>query len=277
MDAVLGIDAAWGTRNPSGVALLVGKGNKWQCLAAASSYEDFCELGKTTKVPSGGRIAGARPKLSLVARAAEELAASGTLKVAAVDMPLGINKITERREADNQVSKAFGIYLCATHSPTRDRPEPLSAWTKAQFEKCGFKLRTFGPATASDRSLIEVYPHAALVRLLHLSERLKYKVARSRKHWPGVSAGHRKEKLLESFRLIIHGLSAEISNLQSWLSMPSENETFASLKRFEDKLDAVICAWVGTQFLRGAAEAYGDDTAAIWIPKEGVCNDRKRN
>jgi predicted RNase H-like nuclease len=267
MDAVLGIDAAWGTRNPSGVALLVGKDDKWRCVAAASSYEEFCELAKCANDPPATRPSISMPNLSLVTRAAKKLAASSTLKIVAVDMPLATNEITGRREADNQVSRAFGTYLCATHSPAPERLGPLSAWTTAQFEKRGFKLRRFGPSATPDGSLIEVYPHAALVRLLDLKERLKYKVGRRRKHWPGLSNDQRKKKLLESFHQIIRGLSVEITNLKSALSVPSESETFATLKRFEDKLDAVICAWVGTQFLGGTIESYGDDTAAIWIPR----------
>jgi predicted RNase H-like nuclease len=277
MDAALGIDAAWGTRNPSGVALLVEEGDKWRCVAAASSYDEFCGLAKWANDLSASQSSASMPNLSLVAHAAEKLAAPGTIKVVAVDMPLATNKITGRREADNRVSKAFGVYLCATHSPVSERLGPLSAWTTAQFEKRGFKLRTIDPSAKSDRWLIEVYPHAALVRLLNLRERLKYKVGRSRKHWPGSSQDQRKEKLLESFHLIICGLSAEVTNLESTLSVPSKMESFATLKRFEDKLDAVICAWVGTRFLLGATEPYGDDTAAIWIPKIEGRDDRKRN
>jgi predicted RNase H-like nuclease len=38
------------------------------------------------------------------------------------------------------------------------------------------------------------------------------------------------------------------------------------LKRYEDSLDALVCAWVGAKYLEGEAVAYGDHTAAIWIP-----------
>ena len=35
-------------------------------------------------------------------------------------------------------------------------------------------------------------------------------------------------------------------------------------KRYEDALDAVVCAWIGREFLAGRAKPYGDDTAAVW-------------
>jgi predicted RNase H-like nuclease len=38
----------------------------------------------------------------------------------------------------------------------------------------------------------------------------------------------------------------------------------AQLKRYEDALDAVVCAWVGIQYLEGKARAYGDATSAVW-------------
>ena len=42
------------------------------------------------------------------------------------------------------------------------------------------------------------------------------------------------------------------------------------LKEFEDTLDGVVCAWIGTQFLEGRCEAYGDSEAAIWVTREGA-------
>ena len=38
MAAVLGIDAAWTTTNPSGVALVALVGERWRCVALAPSY-----------------------------------------------------------------------------------------------------------------------------------------------------------------------------------------------------------------------------------------------
>lgn len=40
----------------------------------------------------------------------------------------------------------------------------------------------------------------------------------------------------------------------------------ATLKRYEDALDALICCWVGTLYAEGNARPLGDDTAAIWCP-----------
>lgn len=48
---------------------------------------------------------------------------------------------------------------------------------------------------------------------------------------------------------------------------PSEERHLAALKRYEDVLDALVCAWVATHYANGAATAYGDNTAAIWVPQ----------
>jgi predicted RNase H-like nuclease len=40
----------------------------------------------------------------------------------------------------------------------------------------------------------------------------------------------------------------------------------SGLKRYEDSLDALVCACVGAKYLEGSAVPYGDNTAAIWVP-----------
>ena len=43
--------------------------------------------------------------------------------------------------------------------------------------------------------------------------------------------------------------------------------TLAALKRYEDALDALICAWVGVEFLEGTVSAFGDGSSTIWVPR----------
>jgi hypothetical protein len=42
--------------------------------------------------------------------------------------------------------------------------------------------------------------------------------------------------------------------------------TLSGLKPAEDVLDAIVSAWVGIAALAGAAEAFGDEVSAIWVP-----------
>jgi predicted RNase H-like nuclease len=40
----------------------------------------------------------------------------------------------------------------------------------------------------------------------------------------------------------------------------------SELKGYEDAIDAVVCAWIGCEFLAGRCVAYGDMESAIWLP-----------
>jgi predicted RNase H-like nuclease len=46
--------------------------------------------------------------------------------------------------------------------------------------------------------------------------------------------------------------------------------TIAELKAIEDMIDALVCAWVAVKFLDGATDCFGDDIAAIWVPRRMV-------
>ena len=52
------------------------------------------------------------------------------------------------------------------------------------------------------------------------------------------------------------------------LPAPGSAGPLAGLKRYEDALDALVCAWVATLYLDGKGMAYNgaDPTAAIWVP-----------
>ena len=53
---------------------------------------------------------------------------------------------------------------------------------RAELESLGYRLQTTDSAH-SGPTLIEVYPHVALLTLLNLSYRLPYKVSRSGQYW----------------------------------------------------------------------------------------------
>ena len=46
MTTVLGIDAAWTAREPSGVALVQRQASPWRCIAVAPSYAAFTALAE---------------------------------------------------------------------------------------------------------------------------------------------------------------------------------------------------------------------------------------
>ncbi|TBZ59730.1 DUF429 domain-containing protein [Rhizobium leguminosarum bv. viciae] len=260
MRAVLGIDAAWTEREPSGVALIVARGSRWRLLKAAASYAAFARDGKD--VDPIVRHRGSLPDApSLLAAAHEKL---GTpVDVVAIDMPLSLTPIIGRRASDNMISSEYGARHASTHTPSVTRPGSLSDELRVGFEVAGYPLAVSEPR---GRALLEVYPHPALIELASADRRLPYKHSKSRKYWPDESAVVRRQNLFETWRRILMLLDAKIQGVGDVLSLPSSDARGFEMKAFEDALDAVVCAWVGACVMDGRARAFGDRESAIWIP-----------
>lgn len=267
--AVLGIDAAWTTNQPSGVALVESNGEEWRCVAVAPNYDEFISRseGRETAWHRRTQFPGSRPSVHRLLDAARALT-TAPIEVVAVDMPLSTEPIIARRAADNAVSAEFGSRLCATHSPTPKRPGVLSAELTSEFREAGYPLAT----TADDPTpcLIEVYPHPALLSLLNRPQRVPYKVSKSGKYWKGTGRSERIANLLVEHRAIEASLCDVFSQLGFSLPEPDSGTTLTGLKRYEDALDALVCAWVGVQYLHGKTTALGDQSAAIWVPSDVV-------
>jgi predicted RNase H-like nuclease len=71
---------------------------------------------------------------------------------------------------------------------------------------------------------------------------------------------------LEQFEKILTALRADIRGIELKLPETEDAVSITRLRRYEDSLDALVCAWVGAKYLAGEAKPYGDDTAAIWVP-----------
>jgi predicted RNase H-like nuclease len=263
MRAVLGIDSAWTAKQPSGVALCVERGRAWRCVAVAPSYADFVALAEGREVDWGRpRIAGGAPDPGRILRAAGALAPRARIQAVALDLPLARVPIAGRRAADQAVSREFGARKCSTYTASRERPGRISTVTRDGFEAAGFRLATVRPARGP--AILEVYPHTALLSLVPAEERVPYKVSKSRRYWPEASPEVRRRRLLERWRPILASLRRHIA---VDLDLPASFATFSSMKRYEDAVDALICAWVAVLFLAGNARPLGDETAAIWTPR----------
>ncbi|WP_200939032.1 DUF429 domain-containing protein [Rhizobium sp. Leaf311] len=258
MTAVLGIDAAWTFTEPSGVALVKHDGVDWRLVRVAASYQAFL-ADEDLEV---GRHRGSKPDPNALLSKTADLTAS-PVSVVAIDMPLSTDPITGRRVSDNAISSFYGSRHAGTHTPSQSRPGKLSDDLTLGFARAGYPLLTSG---ASFPALIEVYPHPALIELAKANRRLPYKHAKFRKYWPEDSLIDRRHKLLSVWTDIVRLLDHHIEGVASALPLPNPSSRGYELKAFEDCLDAVVCAWVGTCVLGGTATAYGDDTSAIWVP-----------
>lgn len=100
-----------------------------------------------------------------------------------------------------------------------------------------------------------------MIALTTAAYRVPYKLARVTKYWPEHAPAARGQALLAQWHKLRRALAADVTGIA--LRVP-RGGTLAGLKRYEDALDAVICAWVGTEYLARRTRAYGDATGAVW-------------
>jgi predicted RNase H-like nuclease len=257
MPVVLGIDAAWTSTGSSGVALLNITRDDCKVVRVSDHYAQFTD---EVFVPG---IGGSLDATRLLTVAQKD--AGAPVDLVAIDMPMSTVAITGSRAADREVARAFGSLRASPYTPTAARPGPYGKQISDAFQSAGFSLCTITnrpPAAA----LIEVFPLAALARMLR--QRPTYKVSKTSKYWRGVVREERMERLLAVWAQIEAALRLRIKEIG--LTTPTKAISFSSLKPLENKLDAVICAWVGMCYLAGRIEPFGDDTAAIWVPACGT-------
>lgn len=266
MSVILAIDAAWTRTEPSGVALVEKVDDNWRCTGLAPSYTQFYDLAEDKTVDWSNKPAGEQPNIAQLLNAANRMLSGQTVSLITVDMPVSTIPITGRREAERAISSAFGSRGCAAHSPGVIRPGSIAdIYYKGAIQQ-GFSLGTTETKTGNPMQMLEVYPHPALLKLLNTDYRVPYKQSKHKKYWPDLDAQSRKSRLLDIYSQVLNALSDEIAAIP--LSIPADmiGRPFSHFKRFEDALDALICAWVGIEYLNGKATAYGDETAAIWVP-----------
>lgn len=266
---ILGIDAAWTAHQPSGVALLrVRKNAKPELIALGRSYDEFLAGGSSAKIDWRTRVRGCLPPIGALLSHCQKL--TGALpQIAALDIPLAREPLNGRRPCDNAVTSAYVSRGAGTHTPSALRPGPISKSLFQQLRKAGYEWHTQGKARGAARVFIETYPHPAIIELMQLHMRLAYKTSRVSQYWPEANSRIRWQRLcknLDALRLALTDEIASIENLIPSAQAVHQNGNKARLKHLEDALDAVVCAWIGYQFWRGKALAYGNNEATIWLP-----------
>jgi predicted RNase H-like nuclease/ppGpp synthetase/RelA/SpoT-type nucleotidyltranferase len=137
--AYLGIDLAWGTKQPTGLAVLDGDAR----LLHLSTVRTDDEI-----------VAALTPYLDPPVRAG-------------IDAPLVVTNATGSRPAEQALSRDFRRYEAGTHPANTGRPEFANGTRGARVaERLGLEVH---------ETALEVYPHAAAVALFGLDKTLKYK------------------------------------------------------------------------------------------------------
>lgn len=252
---ILGIDAAWTAKNPSGVAVLQFKEQLAPRLELLGrSYDDILSLKKGDQLNWNEKVGGSAPHIAKVVRHIEnEL--QDEVSLVALDIPLSPEPITSRRAADSIISQLYGSKYASTHSPTLERPGKIADTIYQELTSEGFIWAGMS-VPLGKRVFAEVYPHTAIIEMLKLEKRLPYKESKIRKYWPDKTLEQRNELLNESFRILYNALKLRISILANLIPAPdSTMRRGRILKAYEDCLDALVCAWVGYQIVSGKAQS----------------------
>jgi len=256
--AILGIDAAWTENNPAGVALVCETDSRWECIAAAPSYKDFLAFAEGKKISWSNTQKGTAPAADELIAAARKLCGRD-IDLVSADIPLATIPISGRRSADRAISKTFGKNWCSTHTPSSKRPGIIGQTLLNGFNGLGYVLATT-VINPKIRVLIECYPHPALLVLCNRERRLKYKVSKARTT--------ERQIIVAEMQAIINSLSRYISDIDKFIDPIPQDGTLSQLKRWEDAADALVAAWVGIEYLNSRVDCYGDETAAIWVPRK---------
>src|SRR5262249_27466733 len=156
--------------------------NGRRVIAVAPSYADFIAYAEDAKNVDWRRPRSGVPDVPRLLRGATKIGGA-PVDVVAIDMPISVDPITKRREADDAIARAVGAAGATAHSVNATRPGSFGKSITDAFLTEGVALATtFLPIKS--RALIEVFPLAALVRLMRLGTRPPYKVTKTTKYWP---------------------------------------------------------------------------------------------
>jgi predicted RNase H-like nuclease len=185
--------------------------------------------------------------------------------VAAVDAPLVIRNQTSIRPAERELNSDFRRFDAGCHAANLGRPfaQKVISFSR-RLEAVGFGHGVSMTPRQEGRFQIEVHPHAATVTLFGLDRIVKYK------------RGTREQRARELHRLrklaIWHLPRLDPSLSAQLPSVP----TTGHLKPAEDKIDAVLCAYIAAHWwvwTRQRNRLYGDqDNGYIVVPQRVAKN-----
>ena len=226
----VGVDIAWSENNPTGVAVLEGD-KESASLRAIDLVETDEEI------------------IEFIAEETNEEDA-----IVTIDAPLKVPNEEGRRPAEEVVGQLFSKYDAGAHPANRKR---LSQWTgRVRGEEMVEKLENEGFTHSPElerhercRKVMEVYPHPSMVALFDLDQILKYKK----------KSGRDYDFVYEEFERFQENLK-QLENREAALETPEivekdvEGLIGQDLKAYEDKLDALFCAYIAYSYWKKPVE-----------------------
>jgi len=238
----VGVDLAWGVRNPTGIAVLDAGGRLVHICAAR---DDADVLDALRPFVQGACAVG-------------------------FDAPLVVTNPTGQRPAETALNRDFRRFEAGAHPANTGKPEFADGPRGGRLAHAldldlDPRSKVFCKAP---RRAIEVYPHAATVALFRLPRTLKYKAK------PGRDLARLKSELL----LLMDGLEKlaqaapplHVAAHEGWVGLRRQVVTAqrkSDLRRAEDPIDAVVCAYVALYAERcpGDVTLYGDSATGYIV------------
>ncbi|WP_071517679.1 DUF429 domain-containing protein [Geitlerinema sp. PCC 9228] len=173
----------------------------------------------------------------------DELAPAETAAMVAVDAPTIIPNTTGMRVPDRLTHKYFGRYHAGCYPANLQRPfaERTVGLGTSLLER-GFRHAPEITAQQPGRFQIEVFPHTAIVRWFRLPRILKYKKGRFRDRISELS------KLYDFINTELTSRQPALPLLETHIPHPQTATRMKDLKAIEDRLDALICAYLGVSW-----------------------------
>ena len=231
----VGVDLAWGQRNPTGLAVLDAAGALAHVSAAGDDDDVLAQLAPYVAGPC----------------------------VVAIDAPLVVVNPTGTRPCETALNRDFRRFHAGAHPANTGLAWFADGGRGARL--CRTLELDLNPRSQSERQALEVYPHAAAVVLFGLDQVVKYKQKQGR------DVALLQSELLRLIGLIegLPGLSLDLPDWQRLTTMAATATRKSELRRAEDPVDAVLCAYVARLFLTrpGDVTIYGEtETGCIVTP-----------
>lgn len=211
----VGIDLAWRAHHPTGWAVLEGDARRVRLVDSRAMGADAEILGALAALDGQTHVA--------------------------IDAPLVVPNRRGHRPGDRALAARFARYRAAPHVASQERLLHEGRIRSVAFaealEALGFAHDPRVDSRAM-RRFFEVYPHPAIVSLLGLQERLPYK------------ARFPRDVRLAAFDQLVAGLRAQRRprlDLGDHALSPAGLRGRA-LKSLEDRLDAIVCAYVAARW-----------------------------
>ncbi len=236
----IGLDLAWGEKKPTGVAVIDVDG---RLLHVSSQTDDASIITALSAYAEGPSLVG-------------------------VDAPLIVTNPTGNRPCEKALNQDYRAFQAGAHPSNTGKPEfALQPRGARLADAMGLDM---DPHSTAERRAIEVYPHPATIALFRLGRTLKYKQRTGR------TATDLRLALLQLMHLVETLKNAQpamhVIDHQGWRDLFAQVEAAArksELRRVEDQVDAVICAYVAmyAQTRPDETTIYGDfETGYIVTP-----------